>query len=171
MEANWAGNISLDLTIAIADGTLLSVTGEGDLAEVKGDSSLVNGTRLFEVSPGGGLALTRLQLSGSSSTDGGAIYSSSGNLTLVNCTCEGNDATDGSGSAVWASGGDVTIVGGKFSFNNANIFGGAVHVTDGVLETQGGVKFEGNEASVGSALFCGLTSERSASSLDIFSLT
>ncbi|CAM9270736.1 unnamed protein product, partial [Laminaria digitata] len=90
VEANWAGNITLDLPVAIEDGTFLSVTGEGDLAEVNGDSSLANGTRLFKVSPGGGLALTRLKLSGGAATDGGAIYSSSRNLTLDNCTFESN---------------------------------------------------------------------------------
>ncbi|CAN0136527.1 unnamed protein product, partial [Laminaria digitata] len=112
----------------------LSVTGEGDLAEVHGGGSH---TRLFQVSRGGSLTLTRLKLSGASAAVGGAILSESADLTLDNCTFEGNVATDGNGGAVSAHGGNVTIVGGEFSGNSATRYGGAVHSIDGKLVVQG----------------------------------
>ncbi|CAN0424258.1 unnamed protein product, partial [Laminaria digitata] len=76
-----------------------------------------NGTRLLEVSEGSSLTLTRLKLSGGTAVKGGgAVYSQSANLTLDNCTFQGNVVTEGNGGAVWADGeGEhVTIVGGEF---------------------------------------------------------
>ncbi|CAM9615199.1 unnamed protein product, partial [Laminaria digitata] len=78
-----------------------------------------NGTRLFEVSQGGGLTLSRLKLSGGSATGGGAIYSRSASIALYNCVFDGNVAKEGNGGAVWADGGSVTILGGEFLANNA----------------------------------------------------
>lgn len=164
IEVSWAGFVTLDAPITIADGTFLSVTGEDDQAEMHGDDSSPDGTRLFVVSPGGGLTLTRLKLSGGAAAEGGAIHLSSAFLTLDSCVLDGNIATEGSGGAVWANGGNVTIMGGEFSGNSASQLGGAVHATDGRLEVQGGCRFEGNEASVGGALFCGSATEVSATS-------
>lgn len=156
VEATWAGNITLFEPIVVAEGTFLSVTGEDHLAEAHGDSLQTNGTRLFEVSEGGGLALTGLKLSGGTAAEGGgAIYSSSANLTLDNCTFEGNVATVGNGGAVWAEGGNVTIVGGEFLANNATRYGGAVYAVEGRLVVKEGSRFEGNKAVVGGGLFCG----------------
>ncbi|CAN0165143.1 unnamed protein product, partial [Laminaria digitata] len=87
----------------------LSVTGEGDLAEVYSGGAK---THFFDVSQGGGLTLTGLKLSGGSAGSGGAVYSKDTNLTLKNCVFDSNTATDGNGGAVWADGGVVTIVGG-----------------------------------------------------------
>lgn len=62
VHAAWAGVVTLDAPIFIAEGAFLSVTGEDDLAEVHGDSSTAKGTRLFMVSRGGGLTLYREDL-------------------------------------------------------------------------------------------------------------
>ncbi|CAN0262602.1 unnamed protein product, partial [Laminaria digitata] len=105
-----------------------------------------NGTRLFELSEGGGLTLSRLKLTGGSAGSGGAIFSRSASVTLDNCTFEGNVATDGNGGAVWADGGNVTIVGGEFSANHATNYGGAVYAIDGRLTVQAESRFEGNTA-------------------------
>ena len=159
VEADWAGNITLDEPIAVADGIFLHVTGDGDLAEAHG----MNRTRLFEVSHDGGLRLTQLKLSGGTAAEGGgAIFSESANLTLDNCTFEGNVATDGNGGAVWAEGGNVTIVGGEFLSNTAAIYGGAVYAVEGRLVVEGGSRFEGNKAVVGGGLFCGLAGDMGA---------
>lgn len=164
VEVDWAGIVTLDSPISIADGTFLSVTGEDDLAEVHGDDAQVNGTRLFEASPGGGLILTQMKVSGGTAGEGGAIYSVSAMLTLDNCVFDGNVATDGNGGAVWANGGNVTITGGEFLGNTAFRYGGAVHVSDSRLQVQRGARFERNEASVGGALVCGSTTVASAAS-------
>ena len=156
VNAEWAGRVAVDVPITIAEGTFLSVTGEDDLAEAHADGSQTNGTRLFEVSDGGALALSRIKLSGGSAGDGGAIHSRAATLTLDNCTFDGNVATDGNGGAVWADGGNVTIVGGGYFDNNATKYGGAVHSVDASLVVLGGPRFEGNTAIAGGALFCGL---------------
>ncbi|CAM9810492.1 unnamed protein product, partial [Laminaria digitata] len=101
---------------------------------------------------------------------GGAIYSSSGTLTLDDCVFDGNVATEGNGGAVWANGGNVTIMGGEFLANNAARLGGAVYATDGRLEVNGGSRFERNEALAGGALFCGSTTDGSATSTILCSL-
>ena len=156
VQVNWAGRVAVDTPIAVLEGTFLSVTGDDSLAEVHADSSLANGTRLFEVSRGSGLTLTRLTLSGGSAGNGGAVFSQYANLTLEYCTFEGNVATDANGGAVWTNNGNVTIVGGEFLGNSATRYGGAVHAVDGSLIVRGGSRFEGNKAIGGGALFCGL---------------
>lgn len=176
LQAEWAGAITIDSPISIASGMFLSITGDNEegggdslaLAEIRGGSQ----TRLFEVSPGGGLAMTMLRLSGGTASaavggGGGAIYANSGVLTLDSCVFQGNVAADGNGGAVWAEGGNVTILGGEFVGNNASVFGGAVAVTAATdattatatttatrLLVQEGAIFEGNTALVGGALYC-----------------
>ena len=154
LEANWTGRVSVGAPITVLEGTFLSVTGENAEAEVYGGDTQ---TRLFEVSQGGGLVLSRLKLSGGSASGGGAIYSKSAGLALDNCVFDGNAATEGNGGAVWADGGNVTIVGGEFLDNSATRYGGAVHSVDGNLVVRGGSRFEGNTAIGGGALFCGLS--------------
>lgn len=152
LKADWAGAaVTIGSPIAIASGTSLSLTGEDTLAEVHGGLQ----TRMFEVSPGGELTLTRLKLSGGAEKKGGAIYSEFATLTLDGCTFDGNVATGGDGGAVWADKGTVTIVGGGFVGNNATGYGGAVYATDAGLVIHGGSTFKTNEASIGGALFCG----------------
>ena len=151
LEAVWAGQVLVDAPIVVAEGTSLSVTGEDALAEAHGSSV----TSLFEVSRGGALTLTGLKLSGGSAENGGAVSSSQADLTLDNCTFEGNVATAGNAGAVSAAGGNVTIVGGVFSRNTATRYGGAVFANGAALVVKGGASFDGNEAVQGSALFCG----------------
>ena len=154
LEADWAGAVPLDAPIAIASGVFLSITGEDVLAEVRG----VSQTRMFEVLPGGRLALAQLKLSNGTAAvgGGGAIYSESAVLTLSGCSFHGNVATNGSGGAVWAEGGNVTILGGEFVGNYASMYGGAVATTGANIElvVQQGTTFEGNNALVGGALYC-----------------
>lgn len=153
VEAAWVGRILVNAPIEVAEGTRLSVTGEGSSAEVHGGHQ----TRLFQVSPSGALTLTGLKLSGGSADIGGAIYSHFANLTFDDCVFDGNINTDGNGGAVWARGGIVTILGGAFLGNKATRYGGALHAYDGELIIRGGT-FESNQALVGGgALFCGLS--------------
>ena len=151
VEVVWAGPVTLDAPISIGSGTNLSISGQDALAEVQGDSQV----RLFDVSPGGGLELTNLTLSGGSAASGGAIRSSMATVTLDSCVFDGNFATAGDGGAVWAEGGALTVVGGTFVNNEATGSGGAVRAADGLVIRKGTV-FKGNGAGVdGGALYCG----------------
>lgn len=150
----WVGSVTLDTAISVGSGTVLSITGEdGQVAEAAGGSA----TRLFDLSPGAKLTLTRMKLSGgSTSSNGGAIRVDMAALTLHNCVFEGNVATGGSGGAVWAEGGQLEINGGEFLNNSASISGGAVLAMDAGVVIQDGTLFQRNKALLdGGALFCG----------------
>lgn len=153
LNAVWAGTVVLDASISIGAGTFLSITGEDELAEVQGGEL---STRLFDVSAGGGLYLTRLRLLGGTAENGGAVYSSMASLTLDSCRFERNSARNGGGGAVWAEGGEVTIAAGEFVGNSASLgVGGAVHATGTILTVRNGTRFEDNKSAQGGALYCG----------------
>lgn len=150
LDAVWAGVVTLDAPISIGPGTFLSITGEDRLAEAQGGLA----TRMFNVFPGGGLALTQLKLSAGTAPIGGAIWSSTATLTLDGCTFEGNFATAGDGGAVWAQGGELTIIGGEFVGNSASGLGGAILAVDAALVIRDGASLERNKAAEGGALYC-----------------
>ncbi|CAN0168097.1 unnamed protein product, partial [Ectocarpus sp. 12 AP-2014] len=96
VEAVWAGTVTLTAPISVGTGTFLSITGEGDSAEVLGGGQ----TQMFYVSSSGGLTLTDLRLSGGSAASGGAVYASAASVALNSCVFDGNFATAGDGGAV-----------------------------------------------------------------------
>ena len=147
----WSGDVTVESPVLVGSGISLSVLGQGRGGAVaKGDFQ----TRLFEVSPGAKLTLSKLKLAEGSALNGGAILSN-GSLTIDTCEFVGNNATNGSGGAVWAGDGDVTISGVEFFGNNATIFGGAVFTLDTELVIDDGALFDGNQAEKGGAVSCG----------------
>ena len=134
--------------------------GDSDLAEADRYSSQTDGTLLFEVSQGGGLGLTQLKLSrGNPVLGGGAILSESDNLTLDNCTIDGDVVTAGKCGAVWFEGGSVTIV-GSIMGNTGTDYGGAMHAAEGKVMIQAGSRSQRNTTITGSEMFRGLSGER-----------
>ena len=145
----WSGDVTLDSPVLVGSGTFLTVLGQGGGGAVaRGDSQ----TRIFEVSLGAQLTLSKLKLAEGSALQGGAILSN-GILTLDTCEFDGNVATNGSGGAVWAGGGNVTISGVKFSGNSAACFGGAVFTLGAELVIDDGALFDGNQAEKGGAVY------------------
>lgn len=171
VEVLWSGYVPVTAPFTVAEGVVLSVTGEDALAEVHGDGFQTNGTRLFEVFPSGGLTLSGLKLSGGSADAGGAVFSRSASVTLDNCVFEGNVATGGNGGAVLAEGGELTIVGGEFLANNATRYGGAVHAASNSLKVRGGSRFEGNSGVGGGGVFCGIGEAGSDKQASVCSIT
>lgn len=157
VQAVWSGAVTLTETISIGSDAFLSITGEDDLAEVRGGSQV----RLFQVSDSGGLALTRLRLSGGSATSGGAVFASAANTTIDGCVFEDNEASGGNGGAVNAKGGSLTIVGGEFVGNSATGNGGAVWgASETGLVVRGGTRFESNTAAgKGGGLYCDVSAD------------
>ncbi len=157
VQAVWSGAVTLTETISVGSDAFLSITGEDDLAEVRGGSQV----RLFQVSASGGLALTRLRLSGGSAASGGAIFASEANTTVDGCVFEDNQASAGNGGAVNAKGGSLTIVGGEFVGNSATGNGGAVWgASETGLVVRGGTRFEGNTAEdKGGGLYCDVSAD------------
>ena len=150
VSAVWSGNITLESPVLVGSGTFLAVLGQGGGdAVARGDFQ----TRLFEVSSGAQLTLSKLKLAEGSALNGGAILSN-GSLTLDTCKFVGNVAITGSGGAVWAGDGDVTISGVEFSGNSAATFGGAVFIIGAELVIDDGTRFDGNQAKEGGAVYC-----------------
>jgi|GEM_PF-2219850 len=80
----------------------------------------------------GTLSVLDTTLSGNSSTFGGAVYASSGSLTISGCTFTANTATGGgNGGALYDNFDDLTITNSTFAGNSTDGEGGAIYVTNG----------------------------------------
>ena len=147
----WSGDVTLDSPILVGSGTFLSILGQdGGDAVARGNYT----TRLFEVSEGAELTLSKLQVTQGSAAQGGAILSS-GTLVLESCSIDENVATEGNGGAILARGGYLTISGTEFYGNSAINHGGAVYTNDTKVVIQDSARFESNQAVEAGAVYCG----------------
>ncbi len=106
--------INKDVTI---DGGVFKISLNGNLS-----------TRIFNIT-GGDVTLTNLNFRNGVASDGGAIYATNSNITLVDCLFDNNvaNATNGSGGAIFMDvGADVEATNCTFSNNRANRAGGAI---------------------------------------------
>lgn len=134
----WVGEVVIEETIYVTNGTSLSVTGtEGALAD--GDFK----TRLFTVDGGASLHLRDMTLIQGSARDGGAIYANASRISFSGVSRftrnTAHDMYDSSGSWYTTS----------FSSPYASISGrgGAIHAVSSTLSWDGGdVAFVDNEA-------------------------
>jgi hypothetical protein len=115
------GGIVFPSTYTVAAGKTLTLDATGQSVTLSGD----NLTQLFVVSSGATLNLTNLTLAKGAITggQGGGAVSSSGTLTVTNCTFGSNSADFG--GAIAADAGTVTISDSVFTNNTAGN-GGAV---------------------------------------------
>jgi len=86
-------------------------------------------------------------INGKTTNNGGAIYTQTNNLKIINTTFTNNTATNW-GGAIHAN--DVNVIGSNFTNNTANNHGGAIYAYD-VNVT--GSNFTGNTAYIGGAIF------------------
>ncbi|MEZ4316327.1 MAG: MopE-related protein [Myxococcota bacterium] len=121
---------------------------EGDHLRVRHlDVTCAGTTSGFEVS--GTLELERVDISGCTAFDGGAVYSHGGSTVRVfGGRLTGNHATDG-GGAIY-SGGTTTIVGTELAGNTGG-GGGALRMNSLERNTVQGGRFEENQADSGGA--------------------
>ena len=172
--AVWSGDVTFESPVLVGSGIFLNVLGQGGVGAVaRGNLQ----TRLFVVSSGAQLKLSKLKLvegrernggailshgsltldtcefvGNNASTEGGAIWAN-GSLTLDTCEFVGNNAKT-NGGAIWAGAGNVTISGVEFLNNNAASFGGAVFTMGAGLVIDDGTLFDGNQAEEGGAVYC-----------------
>ena len=127
-EVLWRGEVAVDQTIYVFDGTVLNVTGGGPTASMDGHST----TRLISV-VNAWVHLIGVNMTHGIGTVGGAIAAARSNLSFDGSTFFGNVATD-HGGAVYASDSSVVSFVGHniFSGNIAAMGGGAVFVLDSV---------------------------------------
>ncbi|CAN0030927.1 unnamed protein product [Scytosiphon promiscuus] len=120
-DVSWVGSVTVEETIHVSDGTVLSVEGATD-----GGSPFVKGAgevSLFSAN-GGTLQLSGLSLVDGVGEDGGAIYVIDSELTLERCTFSGNNASS-SGGAVYSFDSKITLDDCTFTGNTA-VDGGAL---------------------------------------------
>lgn len=148
-EVEWRGAVSVTETIYVADGTVLSVTGDDASAVVDGNST----TRLFTV-VNATLHVSGVNISFGASIVGGAVAAAGSSLTFNRTNFVGNSATAGSGGAVYVSNGSsVTCVGGgTFAHNSAALDGGGLYATGSSVVSCGGSWVNNAAADSGGAV-------------------
>ena len=127
-QVEWKGNISMDETIYIFDGTILHISGLGVGAVMSGNHE----KRLVTV-VNASLYLTNINIEFGAALVGGAIAASASRLTLNHTSFFGNQA-DGFGGALYVvDGSTASLVGDTTSFlsNKAVGAGGAIFVDGG----------------------------------------
>ncbi|CAN0218885.1 unnamed protein product [Ectocarpus sp. 4 AP-2014] len=120
-NVSWVGSVTVEETIRVSDGTVLSVVGMPDDGSPSVDGA--GEVSLFHVS-GGTLWLSGLSLINGFGDEGGAIYAEDSVLTSEGCTFSGN-SVGSSGGAVYSDHSKLTFDHCMFSGNTA-IDGGAL---------------------------------------------
>lgn len=134
-DVEWRGNVVVDDTIYVVDGTVLTIVGVESSAVIDGNAE----TRLFTI-VNASLHLNNLNISSGTSIAGGAIAAAGSILTFNRTNFIGNSAS-GHGGAVYVSDGSSVscIGGGTFADNEAAFDGGAMYVTGRSVVSCGGV--------------------------------
>jgi Chlamydia polymorphic membrane protein (Chlamydia_PMP) repeat len=142
-----SGTITLGSQLpTISQGTTIQGPGAGQLTISGNDASRI----LYVTAPIGGFEVTVSGLTlarGYSSSEGGAIYSYNGNLTISDAVISGNTA-DGSGGAVFAYSnyGRLSVRDSTLSGNSSDAGGGAIYDVGTPLTIQGST-FNGNQSA------------------------
>lgn len=142
-DVEWKGNVIVEKTIYISNGTFLNVTGVGSGAVINGTGAI----QLFMVA-NASLYLHNVSISNGWAKNGGAVWASDANLTFNGTAFVGNNASL-SGGALFLTRGSV----GRFDkdtlfLNNYASFGGALFTDDNCsLSWNGSSSFTGNTAA------------------------
>ena len=92
----WVGNITLSQTLAVTDGSSLTIDGESSDSTVDGMGN--TGPLIFVEGASSKLTLRNLSIARGSGHDGGGVYAStSATVKVVNCIFSGNNAGDDGG--------------------------------------------------------------------------
>lgn len=146
-EVYWRGRIELEATISISNGTNLTISGSSG-AVIDGS----NQVQLFAASSST-LYLADLVLENGNARSGGALESSSSNVTVANCTFQGNYATVNGGALHVDNDTNLVLEGtNNFSGNVAENQGGAIRAGSSSVNINGTANFQGNVATSGGAV-------------------
>lgn len=141
-DVAWIGNVMVDETIHVLEGTTLNITGSAD------GTSIADGggqTPLFKVDKGGGvLHLSDLTLANGSAEFGGALLAIEATITLNGCTFLANDASE-SGGAVLLFASELDAKDVSFARNSAQYIGGAVYADGSRITLDGLLSFFENK--------------------------
>ena len=149
-EVEWSGHIVIDQAIYIADGTVLTIRGDGLSAVVDGKGL----TRLFTVIDAT-LHVIGVNITSGKGTTGGAIATAGSTLTLTRTSLIGNRATGNAGAVYISDGSSLSCSDVSFINNSAADVGGAVYVTDTSVVSCGGLWLNNTAGVDGGALSVG----------------
>jgi hypothetical protein len=124
-------SVTTPATITLTSGELLvnksvTISGPGaDQLSVNGNAS----SRVFHISSGKTVSISRLAITNGYAVDGGGIYSDHATLTVNDSTVSGNSATNGGGivNDGFLGSATLTINNSTVSGNLASAFGGGIH--------------------------------------------
>lgn len=142
-DANPGTKIAIDGNSVEAASAIIENTGVVNVcaggvirnAVSTGNGGAINSTGTVNVSGG--------TLQNNTASNGGAVYST-GAVSVVSGTVSGNTATTGNGGAIYVTSGNVTVSGGEIR-GNAAVNGGGVYAESGAMTISGGT-MAGNSA-------------------------
>lgn len=140
-DVKWEGDVVVDETIHVANGTLFNLTSVGFDAAVDGDGA----TQLFMV-VNASFHMSDITIRNGSAISGGAIASPRYTLTFNQTAFVGNTATDNRG-ALYVSESYTVIFGQRSDFVTACLHSGDVSLESGFnISWSGTTTFSGNIA-------------------------
>ena len=162
-DVEWGGDIVVDQTIRVVDGTVLRITGVGSSPIINGGGA----SRIFTV-VNASLHLAGVMVKNGKAISGGAIAASGSILSLNDTVFYGNIAAI-YGGAVEVSGGSSVFSGEATFLNNTAGSGGAMYMTDASSASwTGNTTFSNNVAERSGALHVGRRSSVSWAGATVF---
>lgn len=149
-HVTWSGNVVVNQTLFVLDGTVLNLTGNGSNALMDGGGS----TGLFNI-VNASLYVNNIALVNGSSISGGAIAAFNSSVSLDQTMFIGNVAKV-YGGALYAVGGSTVAGSGQIRFDNnsATRGGGALYARNNShVSWRSGTIFSKNSAGIGGAMY------------------
>lgn len=112
-------------------------------------------SRVLKLEGNFSLTLDNLVVTNGSAVDGGGIFVSGGELTLINSEVRQNNASNNGGGIFLNTLGTVTLASGEVSQNTAVAGGGGIYIMTGLLVQAGGV-IQNNSAPTGGGIYANL---------------
>lgn len=141
----WRGEIVINETLSIYNGTVLNILGVDIGSAIDGDGK----NRLFSVVDAS-LHMSNITVKNGYAKYGGAIVASRSSLSFNGVNFSGNNASNGGGAVFLTSSSNVSFGGESYFLNNDASDGGALFVRDSsYVLFAGNTTFSNNTASSG----------------------
>lgn len=150
-DVEWNGNVSVNMTLYVIDGTILNVTGRSN-AVVDGGGI----TQLFSTF-NGSLSVTNMQLRNGAGIQGGAIFAGQESEVVLMGVDFSSNRANYSGGAIHVENACLQLAGSSTFTSNIAIRGGAISIVNSSFVSHGGNgeqhTFLKNNATYGGALY------------------
>ena len=144
-NVTWKGEIIVDETISVVNGTVLNIVGIDSDATIDGNGNI----RMFTV-VNASLHLRDITLEHGYALYGGAIAASRSSITLDQVMFMANNASYGGGAMFLSNASNVSFYGKTTFWKNTALRGGAIYMTEGSSSSwKGNTNFSENVARSG----------------------